>query len=65
MKQLLALASGYSFPMVITIYLLVRIKPLIRSLKEPIDTLTLIVAMQNGVKVNDLDNLKDKIDKLK
>ena len=65
MEELLALASGYGFPMVIAIYLLVRIEPLIRSLRESVDSLTLIVAMQNGIKVDDFNDLKDKIDKLK
>ena len=50
MEELLALASGYGFPMVIAIYLLIRIEPLIKGLKESVDTLTLIVAMQKDIK---------------
>ncbi len=66
MEELLALASGYGFPMVIVIYLLVRIEPLIRSLRESgVNSLTLIVAMQNGIKVDDFNDLKDKIDRIK
>lgn len=65
MEELLALASGYGFPMVIAIYLLVRIEPLIKSLKESVDTLTLIVAMQNGMKFESFSDLKKKVDKAK
>lgn len=65
MEELLALASGYGFPMVIAIYLLVRIEPLIKGLKQSVDTLTLIVAMQKDIKVDDFNDFKEKIENTK
>ena len=58
MEDILRLVSSYGFPMVIAIYLLVRIEPLIRSLTRSVDTLTMMIAFQSGVKVKDFDDLK-------
>lgn len=58
MEDILRLVSSYGFPMVIAIYLLVRIEPLIRSLTRSVDTLTMMIALQSGVKVKDFDDLK-------
>lgn len=66
MEDMLKLASSYGFPMVVAIYLLVRIEPLIRGLKVSVDTLTLMIALQSGIKVNAFDELKAKVeDKIK
>ena len=46
MEQLFNLISSYGFPMVLSIYLLLRLETLIRGLKESIDTLIIL---------NDLD----------
>ena len=58
MEDILRLVSSYGFPMVIAIYLLVRIEPLIRSLTRSVDTLTMMIALQSGVKVKDFYDLK-------
>ncbi|MEJ6950330.1 YvrJ family protein [Natronospora cellulosivora (SeqCode)] len=58
MEDMLRLASSYGFPMVVAIYLLVRIEPLIRSLTRSVDTLTMMIALQSGVKAKDFDDLK-------
>ncbi|SFM05194.1 YvrJ family protein [Halanaerobium salsuginis] len=58
MEELLKLASSYGFPMVVAIYLLVRIEPLIRSLTRSVDTLTMMIALQSGIKVKDYDDLR-------
>ncbi|MGM0549344.1 MAG: YvrJ family protein [Bacillota bacterium] len=39
MQELFELISSYGFPMVLSIYLLLRFEPLIRDLKESVDTL--------------------------
>ena len=62
MEDLLRLATTYGFPSVVAIYLLVRLEPLIRSLKTSIDTLILVMALQNGVKARDFDGLKSQLE---
>lgn len=42
MEQLFNLISSYGFPMVLSIYLLLRLETLIRGLKESIDTLIIL-----------------------
>jgi hypothetical protein len=42
MKEIFNLISTYGFPMVLSIYLLVRFEPLIKELKESIDTLIML-----------------------
>ncbi|RCW57325.1 YvrJ family protein [Halanaerobium sp. ST460_2HS_T2] len=42
MKEIFNLISTYGFPMVLSIYLLVRFEPLIKDLKESIDTLIVL-----------------------
>ncbi|RAK06298.1 YvrJ-like protein [Halanaerobium saccharolyticum] len=42
MKEIFNLISSYGFPMVLSIYLLVRFEPLIKELKESIDTLIML-----------------------
>lgn len=61
MEDMLRLASSYGFPMVVAIYLLVRIEPLIRGLTRSVDTLTLMIALQSGIRVKDLDDLRSLV----
>ena len=61
MEELLIMISSYGFPMVMAIYLLVRMEPLIRGLKESVDSLSLLVAMQSEVKARDLENYQIKL----
>jgi len=42
MEEIFNLISTYGFPMVLSIYLLVRFEPLIKELKESIDTLIVL-----------------------
>ncbi len=58
MEDMLKLVSSYGFPMVVAIYLLIRIEPLIRGLTRSVDTLTMMIALQSGVKAKDLEDLK-------
>jgi len=61
MEEMLRLASSYGFPMVVAIYLLVRIEPIIRSLTRSVDTLTMMIALQSGIKTKDFDELKSDL----
>ncbi len=47
MEELLTLVSSHGFPMVMSVYLLVRFEQLIRGLKESVDSLSLLVAVQS------------------
>jgi len=59
MEDVLVLISTYGFPMVMAVYLLVRIEPLIRGLKQSVDSLSLLVALQNDLRTPELASLKD------
>jgi len=61
MEELLIMVSSYGFPMVMAVYLLVRMEPLIRGLKESVDSLSLLIAMQGEIKARDLENYKVKL----
>ena len=61
MSEILEMVSTYGFPMVIAIYLLVRMEPLIKGLQKSIDTLTLVVSLQNNLNTNDLEEIQDKL----
>lgn len=59
MDEIMTLIGAYGFPMVITVYLLVRLEPLIRGLQKSIDTLTLVVALQRNIKETDLEQFQE------
>jgi hypothetical protein len=54
MEQLFTLISSYGFPIVLSIYLLLRFESLLRGLKESIDTLILLSNIESA----DLRKLK-------
>jgi len=59
MDEIMTLITSYGFPMVITVYLLVRMEPLIRGLQKSIDTLTLVVSLQRNIQGTDLEQFQD------
>jgi len=48
MEQLFNLISSYGFPMVLSIYLLLRLETLVRGLKESIDTLIILSNVESA-----------------
>ena len=50
MKELFNPISTYGFPMVLSIYLLVRFEPMLKELKESVDTLIIINEMNDNDK---------------
>jgi hypothetical protein len=46
---MLKLAANYGFPMVVSFYLLIRLEPLIKELKNSVTILGVVVARQSGV----------------
>lgn len=57
MEELFKLASNYGFPMVVAGYLLLRLEPTIRDLQKSINLLSLIIAKQSGVELEEVGNL--------
>ena len=62
MNEILTMISTYGFPMVITVYLLVRMEPLIRGLQKSVDTLTLVVSLQKDLRNENTEQLKKIVD---
>ncbi|MBU4515580.1 MAG: YvrJ family protein [Eubacteriales bacterium] len=64
MDDLLLVIGNYGFPMVVASYLLVRLEPCIRGLERSISLLTVVMARQGGVDVDDarriLEDGKDR-----
>ena len=56
MEEIFSLISTYGFPMVLSVYLLIRLEPLIRELKKSIDTLIIL----NNLDQDQIQQLKNK-----
>lgn len=54
MEELCKLAANYGFPMIVAGYLLVRLEPTIRELQKSITSLTIVVARQSGIDMDEL-----------
>lgn len=57
MEELCKLAANYGFPMVVAGYLLVRLEPLIKDLQKSIQSLTIVVARQNGMEIEEINRV--------
>ena len=57
MEELCKLATNYGFPMVVAGYLLVRLEPTIRELQKSITSLTIVVARQNGMDKDEINEI--------
>ncbi len=55
MEEIMKLSANYGFPMIVAGYLLVRLEPLIKELQKSILLLTLVVAKQSDI---DLDQVR-------
>lgn len=51
------LATTYGFPMVVAFYLLVRLEPVIKEMRDAVTTLTVVVARQGGVDYAEVKSL--------
>ncbi len=51
------LAANYGFPMAVAGYLLVRLEPLIRDLEKSITLLTMVVAKQSNIDVEQMQQI--------
>jgi len=57
MEEIMQLAANYGFPMVVAVYLLVRLEPLIRDLEKSITLLTMVVAKQSNIDVEQVQQI--------
>ena len=53
MEEIAKLAANYGFPMIVAFYLLMRLEPLIRELQKTVNVLTVVVAKQGGVDIEE------------
>lgn len=57
MEEIMKLAANYGFPMVVAGYLLVRLEPLIKELQKSITLLTIVVAKQSDIDVEQVQQI--------
>ncbi|MDD3654839.1 MAG: YvrJ family protein [Desulfotomaculaceae bacterium] len=57
MEEIVKLAGNYGFPMVVAGYLLIRLEPVIRDLQKSINSLTIVVARQSGLEMEEISRL--------
>jgi len=57
MEEIMQLVANYGFPMVVAGYLLVRLEPLIRNLEKSITLLTMVVAKQSNIDVEQVQQI--------
>lgn len=59
MEDMFKLVANYGFPMVIAGYLLVRLEPVIKDLQKSITLLTLVVAKQSDIDMEQMQQILD------
>ncbi|OPX92094.1 MAG: YvrJ protein family protein [Pelotomaculum sp. PtaB.Bin104] len=57
MEEIIKLAGNYGFPMVVAGYLLIRLEPVIKDLQKSINSLTIVVARQSGLEMEEITKL--------
>lgn len=57
MEEMNKLVGNYSFPMVVADYLLIRLKPVTKNLQNSIHSLTIVVARQSGLGMEETTKL--------
>jgi len=57
MEEMFKLAANYGFPMVVAGYLLIKIEPVMKDLQKSINSLTIVVARQSGIDVEEISKI--------
>lgn len=57
MEEVMLLLGNYGFPMVVAGYLLVRLEPCIRGLERSISLLTVVVARQGDIDIEQVGRI--------
>ncbi|OPX85522.1 MAG: YvrJ protein family protein [Pelotomaculum sp. PtaB.Bin104] len=56
-EEIIKLAGNYGFPMVVAGYLLIRLEPVIKDLQISINSLTIVVARQSGLEMDEISKI--------
>ncbi len=59
MQDFFNLIGSYGFPMVVAGYLLVRLEPVIKDLEKSISLLTMVVAKQSDIDIEQMRQILD------
>lgn len=59
MEEILKLVSNYGFPMILSVYLLLRFEPLIKELKNSIDTLIMVTNLQHKNNIEEMNKYRN------
>ncbi|MEW5954717.1 MAG: YvrJ family protein [Bacillota bacterium] len=59
MEETLKLVANYGFPMVISLYVLVRLEPVIKDLQKSIMLLTIVVARQSEIDITQMQKIME------
>jgi hypothetical protein len=59
MEETLKLVANYGFPMVISLYVLVRLEPVIKDLQKSIMLLTIVVARQSDIDITQMQKIME------
>ena len=59
MDETLKLAANYGVPMVISLYVLVRLEPVIKDLQKSIMLLTMVVAQQSNIDIDQMQEIME------
>lgn len=57
LEEFFRLGANYGFPMVVAFYLLMRLEPLVKELRDAVTALTVVVARQREVDYAEVKNL--------
>jgi hypothetical protein len=57
MDEIVTLISNVGFPIAVASYLLIRLEPVVKDLKESISGLTLVIGKQNEVTQSQINSL--------
>lgn len=57
MEEIFKIAGNYGFPMVVAGYLLIRLEPVIKDLQKSINSLTIVVARQSGLELDEISKI--------
>ena len=59
MEETLKLAANYGLPMVNSLYVLVRLEPVIKDLQKSIMLLTMVVARQSDINIAQMQKIME------
>jgi len=58
-EEILRLCANYGFPMVVAMYLLIRIEPVLKELRDSVRCLTTVIAQKESIDLTDTKKLEE------